>query len=34
MILHMTDDTLTTRLSMKELEEVLSPLGFLRCNAC
>lgn len=34
LIYHMTDDTLTTRGSMADLEKQLEPLGFLRCNAC
>lgn len=34
LIYHMTDDSLTTRGSMTELEKQLAPLGFLRCNAC
>lgn len=31
---HMTDDTLTARGSMTDLENQLAPMGFLRCNAC
>lgn len=34
LVLHMTDDTLTTRGSLTELEKQLAPLGFIRCNAC
>jgi DNA-binding LytR/AlgR family response regulator len=34
LIYHMTDDMLTARGSMTELEKQLEPLGFLRCNAC
>lgn len=34
LIYHMTDDTLTSRGSMTELEKQLASLGFLRCNAC
>ena len=34
LIYHMTDDTLTARGSLTELEKQLAPLGFLRCNAC
>lgn len=34
LIYHMTDDTLTARGSMTDLENQLAPMGFLRCNAC
>lgn len=34
LIYHMTDDTLTARGSMTDLENPLAPMGFLRCNAC
>ena len=34
LVFHMTDDTLTTRGTLSEMEQQLTAFGFLRCNAC